>query len=111
MKTNGKVGLLSDRLLKASIGRCLRCGGLLFVQHFPDLQGEAGEVYYVALRCANCGEVLDRTILRNRSQPAAPSLYGARQGKFAQRADKTRYLKNNWIGSTSQTEHFYDPSD
>ncbi len=48
---------------------CWRCGGVLVDEHGMDLDiGHIG-VGYWAWRCIQCGDIIDETILRNRSAP------------------------------------------
>ena len=51
---------------------CPRCHGLMHNQTYIDPQGESGIISITALRCLNCGEVVDPVILRNRSASPAP---------------------------------------
>ena len=51
---------------------CPRCHGLMQDQTYIDPQDESGIISIIALRCVNCGEVLDPIILRNRSSTPAP---------------------------------------
>jgi hypothetical protein len=67
---------------------CARCGGLMVVEHYIDLQDDTGQIGLTALRCTSCGEVIDPTILRNREKPAPNLLYGTKQRKYAQRVDQ-----------------------
>lgn len=67
---------------------CVRCGGLMVVEHYIDLQDDTGQIGLTAWRCTSCGEVIDPTILRNREQPAPNLLYGTKQRKYAQRVDQ-----------------------
>jgi len=51
-----------------SVG-CRRCGSLLVDEHCMDI-GEEGNGYrFWGLRCVQCGDVIDKTILRNRVSP------------------------------------------
>lgn len=56
--------------IKQQIG-CPRCRGLMVAEPFVDLLEYDEECF--ALRCVQCGEMIDRTIIRNRilhlSQP------------------------------------------
>lgn len=87
MASNGRPDNLS-----ASTTRydeiCMRCGGLMVVEHYIDLQDDTGQIGLTAWRCTSCGEVVDPTILRNREQPAPNLLYGTKQRKYAQRVDQ-----------------------
>ena len=51
---------------------CPRCHGLMQNQTYIDPQDESGIISIVALRCLNCGEVVDPVILRNRDVSPAP---------------------------------------
>jgi hypothetical protein len=66
---------------------CTRCGGLMVVEYYIDLQDDTGQIGITALRCTSCGEVIDPTILRNREQPPPNLLYGTKQRQYAQRMD------------------------
>ena len=67
---------------------CARCGGLMVVEYYIDLQDDTGQIGLTAWRCMSCGEVIDPTILRNRENPAPNLLYGTKQRKYAQRLDQ-----------------------
>lgn len=45
---------------------CPRCLGLMTKAFFADLEDDTGEYGFWALRCMQCGEVIDPIILRNR---------------------------------------------
>ena len=64
---------------------CARCGGLMVVEYYMDLQDDTGQIGVTALRCTGCGEVVDAVILQNRVKPAPNLLYGTKQRKYAQR--------------------------
>lgn len=66
---------------------CARCGGLMVVEHYIDLQDDTGQIGLTALRCTSCGEVIDRVILENRFSPAPNLIYGTKQRKYAQRVE------------------------
>jgi len=57
----------------------------MIVEHYVDVQGHSDEVIFKALRCTNCGEVIDRVVLENRLKPDPHSFDGPRKRKFAQR--------------------------
>ena len=57
----------------------------MVVAHDVDLQGYAGEVIFKGLRCTNCGESIDQTVLTNRLEPMPNSLDGRTKRKFARR--------------------------
>lgn len=46
--------------------QCNRCGGLLVNEHCTDLFDNTGQMDFPALRCVQCGEVVDVVILLNR---------------------------------------------
>jgi len=46
---------------------CPRCGGLLVRAPFVDLWEDGARPDHAARRCVQCGEVIDPTILKNRS--------------------------------------------
>ncbi|CAI4029954.1 hypothetical protein DNFV4_00374 [Nitrospira tepida] len=53
-------------LRPATIQECVRCGGLLVIDHCTDLMDGTGRLEFTALRCVQCGDVIDPVILRNR---------------------------------------------
>ena len=46
--------------------KCQRCGGMLVVDHCLDLLSGTGQVEFTALRCVQCGDIIDPVILRHR---------------------------------------------
>lgn len=46
--------------------RCVRCKGLLVPEHIESLRDHDPEHLSVALRCVQCGDVIDPVILVNR---------------------------------------------
>lgn len=48
-------------------GACPRCGGLLVRDPFADLSENGTPLDHAARRCVQCGEVIDPTILGNRT--------------------------------------------
>ena len=48
-------------------GQCTRCGGLMVADRYIDLLDDTGKLEFTADRCIQCGEVVDQTILRNRT--------------------------------------------
>ncbi|HSN04248.1 MAG TPA: hypothetical protein VLS44_04650 [Nitrospira sp.] len=87
MESNGRPDNLSFSA-RQSDETCTRCGGLMVVEHYIDLQDDTGQIGLTAWRCTSCGEVIDPTILRNREKPAPNLLYGTKQRKYAQRVDQ-----------------------
>jgi hypothetical protein len=67
----------------------------MVVQHYMDLQDDTGQIDMTALRCTNCGEVIDAVILRNRLKPAPNLLYGTKQRRYAQRVDEGGSHRSN----------------
>lgn len=57
---------IADRL--ASRTHCDRCGGLLVADHYVDLLDDQGHQSCTALRCVQCGDIVDPIILKNRRQ-------------------------------------------
>jgi len=58
---------------------CRRCGGFLVEDHCLVLDTREGRAAPWAMRCVQCGDMIDETILRNRYAPyilpqAAPTL-------------------------------------
>lgn len=49
-----------------NLTRCHRCDGLMSKEFCFDLQDETGNNGFWALRCMQCGEILDPLILQNR---------------------------------------------
>lgn len=45
---------------------CPRCLGLMTKAFFADLEDDTGQFGFWALRCMQCGEIIDPIILRNR---------------------------------------------
>ncbi|MCP9447840.1 MAG: hypothetical protein NNA22_09775 [Nitrospira sp.] len=50
----------------ASHQTCIRCGGLLVGHVCMDLLNSDRELEFAALRCIQCGDIVDPVILRNR---------------------------------------------
>ncbi len=48
---------------------CRRCGGLVVVELFSDLQEEGSRMQCLGSRCVNCGCIDDPVIRANRLQP------------------------------------------
>lgn len=74
--------------------RCARCGGLMVIAHYVDVQGHAGELMFKGLRCTNCGEFIDQTVLANRRKPAPQALEGPKQRKFARQVSHNKSATN-----------------
>jgi hypothetical protein len=52
---------------------CMRCGGLLVTERLDGAADALIEQQVSSLRCVQCGDIVDRVILSNRMNPAAPS--------------------------------------
>ena len=46
--------------------RCLRCGGCLVDERCMDIGESLGGYWFMAMRCVQCGDIIDEVILRNR---------------------------------------------
>ncbi|MGC3974507.1 MAG: hypothetical protein QM771_09020 [Nitrospira sp.] len=51
--------------------RCLRCGGFLVDERCMDIGESLGGYWFMAMRCVQCGDIIDEVILRNRSAQVA----------------------------------------
>jgi len=51
---------------------CARCGGLMVTDFCMDLLFCIGETEFAALRCVQCGEIVDPVILHNRKIKQEP---------------------------------------
>lgn len=58
------AGSVQDRV---SNQQCLRCGGLLVIDHCLDLLNVAGQIDVEVMRCVLCGDIVDSVILRHRN--------------------------------------------
>lgn len=45
---------------------CTRCGGLLVDERCMDIGESLGGYWFMAMRCVQCGDLIDEVILRNR---------------------------------------------
>ncbi len=52
---------------------CPRCGGLFIREYLFDLYDETGQMRRWALRCVQCGDVVDSLILKNRTNAELPN--------------------------------------
>lgn len=55
---------------------CSRCGGLMVVDHYIDMQN-SGDLWLRAWRCVACGDVMDPEILRQRQRRRAQAAVAA----------------------------------
>lgn len=46
--------------------RCIRCGGFLVDERCMDIGESLGGYWFMAMRCVQCGDIIDEVILRNR---------------------------------------------
>ncbi|MGE0470775.1 MAG: hypothetical protein AB7L09_23175 [Nitrospira sp.] len=63
---NGEIKNQSDLSLALPHSICLRCGGLMVDEISMDLMNVGSELECATKRCVQCGDILDRLILRNR---------------------------------------------
>lgn len=49
---------------------CTRCGGLLVDERCMDIGESLGGYWFMAMRCVQCGDIIDEVILQNRYAPA-----------------------------------------
>ncbi|MDA0739334.1 MAG: hypothetical protein O2999_09205 [Nitrospirae bacterium] len=52
---------------------CTRCGGLFIRESLFDLYDQTGQMRRWALRCVQCGDVVDSLILENRTRAELPN--------------------------------------
>lgn len=52
--------------VQRDICRCLRCGGFLVDERCMDIGESLGGYWFMAMRCVQCGDIIDEVILRNR---------------------------------------------
>ena len=45
---------------------CTRCGGLFVEERCMDIGESLGGYWFMAMRCVQCGDIVDEVILRNR---------------------------------------------
>ena len=88
MESNGRSDKLPLPTQQDDEGGCMRCGGLMIMEYYLDLEDDTGQIGITGLRCTSCGEVIDPVILRNRLSPTPDLLHGVKQRKFAQRIDQ-----------------------
>jgi predicted RNA-binding Zn-ribbon protein involved in translation (DUF1610 family) len=73
-QTTQTSSLLAHGLLAASqTYPCPRCGGLFIKESLFDLYDETGQMRRWALRCVQCGDVVDSLILKNRACEELPN--------------------------------------
>jgi hypothetical protein len=69
---NSAMGAATEMNLVLGNSRCRRCDGLMVQEHCMDLFDDTGQMDFPALRCVQCGEVVDAVILLNRQRPPLP---------------------------------------
>jgi len=57
---------------------CPRCQSLLVPEIFIDYESDCGSMSFFAYRCVACGDILDPTILRHRTDCRSPSCSNVR---------------------------------
>ncbi len=90
MESNGKPDNPSLPSRETEEDRCVRCGGLLLPTYYQDIHDDTGQIDFLALRCAVCGEVVDPVILKNRKVPAPNLYYGTKRRAYGQRVVPTK---------------------
>lgn len=85
MEANGKPDNPSVSSRGTENNRCRRCGGLLLPTYYQDIHDDTGQIDFLALRCAVCGEVIDPVIVKNRRAPAPNLYYGTKGRMYSQR--------------------------
>jgi hypothetical protein len=88
MESNGRSDKPPLITQQTGEGSCTRCGGLMIMEYYLDLEDDSGEIGITGLRCTSCGDVIDSVILRNRLNPTPDLLHGVKQRKYAQQVDR-----------------------
>jgi hypothetical protein len=52
---------------------CIRCSGFMVREIYMDLLNSTSEVEFFALRCVQCGDVVDPVIMRHRETTKRPT--------------------------------------
>ncbi|MCS6288803.1 MAG: hypothetical protein H8K10_07475 [Nitrospira sp.] len=55
--------------VRGSSSCCVRCGGLMIDERCMDIGESLGGYWFWAMRCIQCGDIVDEVILRNRCRP------------------------------------------
>lgn len=55
--------------VRGSSSCCERCGGLMIDERCMDIGESLGGYWFWAMRCIQCGDIVDEVILRNRCRP------------------------------------------
>lgn len=88
MESNGRSDKPPLPIPQDDDGGCTRCGGLMIMEYYLDLEDDTGQIGITGMRCTSCGEVIDPVILRNRLDPTPNLLHGTKERKYAQRFDQ-----------------------
>ena len=89
MESNGRPDNPPRSTSQAGGGICTRCGGLMVIEYYMDLQDDTGQIGITGFRCTSCGEVIDPVILLNRVNPAPSLVNVVKQRQYAQRVDQS----------------------
>lgn len=68
MTENAEPSIAGEANLALNDNHCRRCGGFMINEHCTDLLDETGRMEFPAVRCLQCGDVVDAVILLNRSR-------------------------------------------
>jgi hypothetical protein len=74
---------------------CLRCRGLMVVDHLVDMEASEGLMWITAWRCVNCGYAVDPGMAANR--------------QLRKTAVRSAVVHDNLIHDTEQEEQFITP--
>ncbi|MBL8069550.1 MAG: hypothetical protein JNM35_00500 [Nitrospira sp.] len=55
--------------VRSSSSGCARCGGLMIGERCMDIGESLGGYWFWAMRCIQCGDIVDEVIMRNRCRP------------------------------------------
>ncbi len=72
---------------------CQRCQGLMVMDYCIDLQDGGGPLCLRAMRCLNCGDVVDPQIIRHRMGLASP-LAGKRESRVSSKTHEVISVGN-----------------
>jgi hypothetical protein len=65
---SSSVPLVAKERENILVPTCGRCGGLLVGERCTDIGESLGGSWFWAMRCIQCGDLIDDIILRNRQQ-------------------------------------------
>ena len=66
-ETNQETGAIPPQENFEAPESCSRCGGLMVITDCFDVLSDTAEIECMALRCIQCGDLVDPVILRNRN--------------------------------------------